>query len=190
MRLASALAIVVAAVSAEAVGAPHSTDLAAGIVALARDGRITDPRIVEARTGIPLRNPQKFTDQPMGTSRGAQWRWPPSRWGISELQINEEGSADLPMTALSLDLFMTGRPCFSITDLERAARSRARFGGTVFAMVLDGPGSGPVQLGDKHASIVLRSHRGTDVTLAAESTRPRRGGCILSLNLQTERKRP
>jgi hypothetical protein len=171
----------------------HSVGFVAAIVAIARDGRITDPRLVQARTGIPLRNPQKYTDQPRGSPRNADWHWPPNRWGIAEIRLDEQGSADRAKTGMTLDLTLTGRPCLSIRDLERAAGRRARFGGIDFApppATDGGPSSGPIQISDKHASLVVRSRRGADVTLTAESTRPRRAGCIRSLTLQTERPRP
>jgi hypothetical protein len=170
-----------------------SARFARGIVQIARAQQSHDPRAIARLTGITLRDPEKWLDEPDGTSREAKWRRPPNALGVSLVSMVDVPVSDEKEIASSTDIELTGRPCISIHTLEQAAGQRATYGGTALSMIiLDAPQLTPLPypLGKEYASLEIpgRQEGATQIVMHALSPGPR--GCLDAISLQRTRPAP
>ncbi len=164
---------------------PLSETFAKGIVRIVHDELVYRPKAFSVASRIALRNPEKFSDQPEGTSRMAQWHFPSNSYGVTEVRLTDGGSG--PTLSASMEMTLSGRPCMMLVSLERALKRKAHFGGAVMTMALNGPAPQLEELGETYADISSRSRFGRWVAVSTRSSKPRRQGCIRTLTLNLDR---
>ena len=186
-QLAMGLGMVLFAEVLEAAPKRSASDMfAKGIAHAIRDEMIHRPKAFAEASGIHLRNPEKFSDQPERTSRVAQWDSPSNPYGVTHVFLRD-GAGGAVITAI-MEMTLSGRPCMKLSSLERAFGHKAHFGGMVMGlMALDGPQFSAEELGGTYAGIAGQSRYGRSVSVSTRSSKPLRKGCIRTLSLNVDR---
>lgn len=191
MTISNALPSLAATSSALALisaSPPPSSNVAVfaqGVVQLARADGALDPRVVSRLLQITLKNPSKWTDEPMVISKEAVWKNPANSVGVTRVTLSDWAVADGQVSS-TIELQLRGTPCVAVRALENAAGKRARYGGVVISeIIIDAPEvSSFRQIGDEHSRIdvTARSGQNTDVMLHARS--PGSKGCLDSISIR------
>lgn len=161
-----------------------------GLVGLAKRNLIHDPIAFSRLTGIVLRNPNKWSDQPIderGASRAAGWSPPPNGIGVISVRFNDVVVGEDRYIAFSADLELKGKPCLKVGQIEQAAGHKASYGGLVIPFSYHGPGRPPYEEGKEHSTLVVVGELGRKTTFFLHATRPGPHGCVKSIGLSTDR---
>jgi len=164
-----------------------TASFARGIVALAKQERSHDPLAFMRLTGVVLRNPNKWSDQPDGTYRTARWRNPQNRAGVLSVIFHDTVVSDGREIAFSADVALQGAPCVTISQIERAAGRKVSHGGIAAPVVYDAPAPPPYELGKQHASLAVVGRSGRSTLIQMIASKPGPYGCLKGITLSTTR---
>ncbi len=168
-----------------------------GLGTLVKRSDINDPVKVQKSLKVSLKNPDKWSGQPDGTSRWARWRSPANSLGVTEVIFNdtavggnEENKYMDQEVAFSADFELSGNPCVQVSDIERGVGKRAALSDVYIIPFRYHPSPEALQPipPDKHySSITVRNDNGYDVTIGMRVNRLGPNGCVLSIGLHSTR---